>query len=203
MSTRADVLLLFSHPALQSSRVHTRFLEAARLLAGVTVNDLYQEYPDFDIDVPREQALLEAHSRIVLQHPLYWYSTPALLKQWQDLVLEHGWAYGRAGTALRGKQVLSVVTVGGREEAYRATGLNRRTVRELLAPIEQTVRLCGMSYLPPVVMHGIHQKSEAEVAALVPDYVRVLQAFRAGELEPLVASEAPWLDPATLSVGEG
>jgi len=203
MSTRAEVLLLFAHPALQSSRVHARLIEAAHALPGVTVNDLYQEYPDFDIDVPREQALLDAHARIVLQFPLYWYSTPAMVKQWQDLVLEHGWAYGSKGTALRGKQVLSVVTVGGREEAYRPTGLNRHSVRELLAPLEQTVRLCGMAFLPPLVLHGIHQKSIAEVHTLVPDYVRTLEAFRDGQLEALTTSEAAWLDAATLSAGEG
>lgn len=201
MSDRSDVLLLFAHPALQSSRVHARLLAAAKSVPGVRVQDLYEEYPDFDIDVPREQALLAEHRRIVLQHPLYWYSTPALVKQWEDLVLEHGWAYGREGTALRGKQVLSMVTAGGREEAYRAGGFNRRTVRAMLAPIEQTMRLCGMAYLPPVVLHGVHLLDPAGIEALVPDYVQVLEAFRDGRLEPLLASDAPWLDPHTLVVG--
>jgi glutathione-regulated potassium-efflux system ancillary protein KefG len=36
-------------------------------------------------------------------HLLYWYSTPAILKEWQDLVLEHVFAYGHEGTKLHGK----------------------------------------------------------------------------------------------------
>jgi len=83
-----------------------------------------------------------------LQHPLYWYSTPAILKEWQDLVLQHGWAYGAKDTALHGKRWHQVVTAGGSEEAYCAQGSNRLTVRQLLAPLEQTARLCGMRFLP-------------------------------------------------------
>ena len=86
------VLVLVAHPAMRRSRVNRRLTEAARGLDGVMVNDLYQRYPDFDIDVAREQQLLESHDVVVMQHPFYWYSTPAILKEWQDLVLEHGWA---------------------------------------------------------------------------------------------------------------
>ncbi|KPJ95692.1 MAG: hypothetical protein AMS18_02425 [Gemmatimonas sp. SG8_17] len=141
------VLILFAHPALEKSRVKRRLADAVRELPGVTFHDLYEIYPEFDIDGPSEQSLLAAHQLVVFQHPFFWYSTPAILKQWQDLVLQHGWAYGPTGTALRGKMMLSVVTTGGREDAYRRDGFNRFTVRELLAPIEQTAHLCGMDYL--------------------------------------------------------
>src|SRR5512139_1443397 len=118
------VLVLFAHPALEKSRVHRRLVERARASDGVTFHDLYEAYPDFDVDVKREQALLLAHDAVVLQHPFYWYSTPALVKQWEDLVLEHGWAYGSRGTMLRGKRMLSAITTGGGEAAYRAQGHN-------------------------------------------------------------------------------
>ena len=90
----AKVLILFAHPALEKSRVNKRLILAAGNIDNITLNDLYEEYPDFDIDIKREQQLLIEHDLIILQHPFYWYSTPALLKQWEDLVLEHGWAYG-------------------------------------------------------------------------------------------------------------
>ena len=64
-------------------------------MEGVRLHDLYEAYPDFLIDVEAEQALLLEHDVIVFQHPVYWYSSPAILKEWQDLVLEHGFAYGR------------------------------------------------------------------------------------------------------------
>ena len=93
MSTRR-VLVLFAHPALERSRVNRHLVEVARAVPGVKVHDLYEVYPAFNINAKREQQLLLEHDVIVFQHPFYWYSTPAILKEWQDIVLEHGWAYG-------------------------------------------------------------------------------------------------------------
>jgi glutathione-regulated potassium-efflux system ancillary protein KefG len=160
----------------------------------VTVNDLYECYPDFDIDVPREQTLLEEHQLIVLQHPFYWYSTPAILKEWQDLVLEHGWAYGRDGKALEGKIMLTATTTGGREEAYERAGSNRYTLRQLLAPIEQTARLCGMEYLPPFVVYGTHQLTETSIDRHAADYRRVLEALRDDRIDLATARSLPRLN---------
>ncbi|HEY0603524.1 MAG TPA: NAD(P)H-dependent oxidoreductase [Herpetosiphonaceae bacterium] len=157
----ARVLILFAHPALEKSRMHRRLVSAVPDLPNLTFHDLYEEYPAFDVDVPREQALLLEHDLIVLQHPFFWYSTPPLIKQWEDLVLEHGWAYGSKGVALRGKRMLSLITAGGGSAAYQHDGYNRFTIRELLAPIEQTAYLCKMEYLPPYVIHGTHRMTEA------------------------------------------
>jgi glutathione-regulated potassium-efflux system ancillary protein KefG len=174
----ARILVLFAHPAFEKSRVNHRLVDAARGLSGVTFHDLYEEYPDFDIDVHREQELLLQHSGIVFHHPFFWYSTPAILKQWQDLVLEHGWAYGSHGTALHGKWLLSATTTGGREDAYCPQGRNRFTIRQLLAPIEQTASLCGMTYLPPFVVHGTHGMQEPEMHRHANDYRRALEGLR-------------------------
>jgi hypothetical protein len=88
------VLILFAHPALEKSRVNRRLIAAVQDLENVTINDLYEQYPDFYIHVKREQELLLSHDVIVFQHPFYWYSCPALVKQWEDLVLQYGFAYG-------------------------------------------------------------------------------------------------------------
>ncbi len=176
------VLVLFAHPALRRSRVNRRLVEAARGLDGVIVNDLYQQYPDFDIDVPREQRLLQDHGVVVFQHPFYWYSTPAILKEWQDLVLEHGWAYGHDGHALEGKMLLNVVSTGAPEESYSQNGANRFTMRQLLAPIEQTARLCGMDYLPPFVVHGTHALTREGIDREAAEYRRLLEGLRDGRV---------------------
>src|ERR1700761_4628712 len=122
------VLILFAHPALQKSRVNRRLIAAVPHLENVTINDLYEEYPDFSIDVRREQALLESHDIIIFQHPFYWYSCPALLKEWEDLVLQYGFAYGTGGTKLRGKWVLTAITAGGPSAAYQRNGHNYFTI---------------------------------------------------------------------------
>jgi glutathione-regulated potassium-efflux system ancillary protein KefG len=183
--------VLFAHPAFERSRVHRRLAAAARAQADVTFHDLYDRYPDFDIDVRREQQLLLAHDVIVLEHPFYWYSTPPLVKQWIDLVLEHGWAYGEGGTALRGKRMLSAISAGGREESYRADGSNRFTVNELLAPIAQTSRLCGIEYLPPFVLYGTHGYGDAEIARAAESYGRLLAALRDGRIDVAAARGLP------------
>ena len=115
--------------------------DAARNAEGVTFVDLYAEYPRFDIDVDQEQRRLEAADVVIFQHPLYWYSTPSILKEWQDLVLEHGFAYGPNGKALEGKLLFCAVTAGGSQDAYCAGGYNNFTLRELLRPVEQTAIL--------------------------------------------------------------
>ena len=177
----ARVLVLFAHPALQKSRVHARLVAAARGVAGVAVHDLYEAYPDFDVDVAAEQARLLAHDTIVLQHPLYWYSIPPLLKQWIDLVLEHGWAYGSAGTALRGKRAASALSAGGREAAYGAEGRNRYTIEEFLRPVEATWRLCGVEWIPPFAVMGTHALDADGIAAAADRYAAWLAALVAGE----------------------
>ncbi len=185
------ILVLFAHPALEKSRVHRQLAAAIRSLPGVTFHDLYEAYPDFDVDVPRERGLLLAHDLVIVQHPFYWYSTPALVKQWEDLVLEHGWAYGTGGTALRGKRWLSAISTGGREEAYQHEGHNRFTIRELLAPLEQTARLCGMDFLPPFVVHGTHRLTSTDIAAAAVEYRAVVEALRDDRLDLAAARQLP------------
>jgi glutathione-regulated potassium-efflux system ancillary protein KefG len=164
------VLLLFAHPALERSRVQRRLLHEALGLPGVTVHDLHEAYPDFDVDVRREQALLAAHDVLVVQCRFSWYSTPALVKQWQDLVLEQGWAHGGQGKALEGKRWLQIVSAGGGENAYTPGGRNRMSVAKVLAPLENTALLCRMAWVPPYVIHGTHAMSAADIEAEAARY---------------------------------
>lgn len=145
-------------------------LEAVQELEDLTVNDLYAEYPDFLINVDREQDLLSSHERVVIQHPFFWYSTPAIVKEWFDLVLEYGWAYGNGGDALKGKSLLSAVTTGGGKEAYCPEGHNCYTVEEFLRPIEQTARLCEMEWEKPFVVHGALALNEEALQKAAADY---------------------------------
>ncbi len=173
------VLVLFAHPVVERSRVNRRLVDAIRGLPDVTVHDLYEAYPTMAIDVAREQELLRAHDVVVFQHPFYWYSTPAILKEWQDLVLEHGWAYGPGGTALRGKITLNAISTGGPAAAYRADGYNRFTVRQLLAPYEQTANLCEMRFLAPFVVHAaLRVASDADLGDRRDGYRRLIEGLR-------------------------
>lgn len=178
------VLILFAHPVMERSRVNRGLLRAVQGLEAVTVHDLYEVYPTLGIDVRREQALLLAHDVIVFQHPFFWYSAPAILKEWQDLVLEHGWAYGVGGDHLRGKITLNAITTGGPPDAYQHTGYNRFTVRELLAPWDQTAHLCGMRFLAPFAIHSaLRVTSEADLVGPATTYRQLIEALRDDRLD--------------------
>jgi glutathione-regulated potassium-efflux system ancillary protein KefG len=189
----AKMLLLFAHPALEKSRVHRRLIREIPQLPQVTFNDLYEHYPDFMIDVKREQELLLAHDLIVLQHPMFWYSAPALVKQWMDLVLEHGWAYGSKGNALQSKRMFSLISTGGTEAAYQHGGYNRHTIRELLLPIEQSFRLCKMQVLPPYIIHGTHRMTDDDIRQACQRYRQLLQSLADDTLDHAKLAEAETL----------
>lgn len=152
MATHNRVLILFVHPSPHRSQANIKLFHAAQHTPQVTAVDLYQEYPTYFINIEREQQRLREHDVVVFLFPLYWYSTPSILKQWQDLVLEHGFVYGHKGMALHGKQLLCAVTTGGAETAYQGEMAGHASIRQLLQPIEHTAKLIGMHYLPPFTL---------------------------------------------------
>lgn len=154
------VLVYQAHPGAVHSMANKAMNAATQSVEGITFVDLYAEYPRFDIDVAREQDRLLAHDAILFQYPLFWYSTPSLIKEWQDLVLQHGFAYGREGQALVGKYWSMGITCGAPQEAYGADGYNGFDLRTLLTPMEQTARLCHMRFLSPYVLYGALEKRE-------------------------------------------
>lgn len=180
------ILILFAHPLFEKSNANDALVQHIPDSANITFHDLYQEYPEFDIDMKREQELLYNHDIIIWHHPMYWYSCPPLLKQWIDIVLEHGWAYGKEGWALKGKLLLQVITTGGIKANYSSTGRDRFTIQQLLEPFNQTARVCRMVYLPPFVVHGTHSMNEEEYREYGVLYSKVLKYL---EQEDLHAEE--------------
>jgi putative NADPH-quinone reductase len=85
-----SILVIFAHPNIRHSRANRALLEAAGSIPRVTVRDIYHLYPHGYIDVAAEQQALEKADVIVLQHPFYWYSVPALMKEWIDRTLTSG-----------------------------------------------------------------------------------------------------------------
>lgn len=165
-----SVLLVLAHPALERSRANRALAKAAKGLPGVTFKDLYEVYPDFVIDIEAEQEALIQHDVIALQFPLYWYSTPALMKEWLDLVWLHGFAYGEEGVALKGKKLFVACSTGASAKAYHAHGYNRFSMDEFLRPLEQTAHLCGMQWETPFVVHGASVKDDAALKAEAERY---------------------------------
>ena len=175
----ARVLIYYAHPGHKHSHVNRVMARAAREVEGTTFVDLYKEYPRFGIDCDREQGRLIDHDVIVFQFPMFWYSSPSLIKEWEDIVLEHGFAYGAGGDKLEGKRMLLAITAAGSADAYTDDGYQHFPIRTFLTPLEQTARLCNMSFAPPYVLYASLRAPDAGVVEPhVEGYVRLLEAIR-------------------------
>ena len=175
----ARLIVYFAHPGHRYSHVNQHMANAAEEVDDVTFVDLYRDYPRFDINVDTEQERLLNHDVILFQFPLFWYSTPSIVKEWQDIVLEHGFAYGADGDKLENKTMLVAVTAAGPEDAYTSGGYQHYPLRDFLRPLEQTARLCSMRFSPPYVLFSaLKAPAEGEVTPHVDGYRRLLEAIR-------------------------
>jgi glutathione-regulated potassium-efflux system ancillary protein KefF len=193
----AEILIIAAHPQFEQSRV-TRALLRAVEQAGdgrVALRPLYRLYPDFYIDAAAEQAALIEARLVVWLHPVHWYSMPALMKLWLDETFAFGWAYGPGGEALQGKDLWLVASTGGPEESYRPDGHNRYFFDAFLHPYEQTAALAGLRWLPPLVLHGAHRATDAELLAHAGLFVQRLQSWpdwpEIADMEPAPLCEVP------------
>lgn len=111
----ARALLIQGHPRPDSFNraLGAAWSEGARG-AGVPVDTLaladldfdphYREKMQLEPDLARAQRLIADAGHLTLAFPVWWGSTPALLKGFFDRTFETGWAYGRSedGGYLRG-----------------------------------------------------------------------------------------------------
>ena len=197
----AKLIVYYAHPGQVFSRVNAAMFAAAKQVEGIACVDLYAEYPRFDIDPDREQARLLDHDIILFQFPLFWYSTPSILKEWQDIVLEHGFAYGTGGTALAGKRMMLAITAAGPQDAYRPEGYQHHHLRTFLRPLEQTAGLCKMLFLPPYVLYSaLKAPKTGQVDGHVDGYRRLLAGLRDGRFDDYAADSQAVLCHDTLPI---
>jgi glutathione-regulated potassium-efflux system ancillary protein KefF len=210
-----DIVVLVAHPRMEQSRANRLLMQTARERAQagpldsgarLVVRDLYALYPDFLIDVAAEQAALVSARLVVWQHPVQWYGMPPLLKLWVDEVLTYGWAYGPGGSALQGKDLWLVATTGGPEESYRPDSYNRYFFDAFLPPFEQTAALCGLRFLPPLLLHGAHKAGDTALKAHAQNYADYLARYpqwpELDDLPSCPSCEVPQVErPASLQSG--
>ncbi|WP_297478920.1 NAD(P)H-dependent oxidoreductase [uncultured Photobacterium sp.] len=189
-ASQKKVLILFAHPLQHRSEINVPLFNASKGFDHVTTVDLYAEYPNFRIDIDKEQQRLRDHDVIVFMFPLYWYSTPSLLKEWQDLVLEYGFAFGSKGKALEGKKLLCALTVGGSEASYCKDGFNHSGIRQVLQPLELMTELTGMAFLAPFALFGAGTATEEQrTIKHLQNWRRVLVAIAENKFDYDVASK--------------
>jgi putative NADPH-quinone reductase len=143
----SKVLLIVAHPNIEESIGNKTIIENFKALhKDVEIDELYKLYPDFKIDVKKEQEKLVKADVIVLQFPFFWYNAPALLRQWFEVVLAHGFAYGSTGKALAGKKLILSFTTGSPVDAYKEGGIQNYTLDDLTKGFHQLANLCSMKW---------------------------------------------------------
>ena len=172
------VIVISGHPNLSTSRVNIAIINTVSQ-SGVKVHRLPCAVTSNGFDILAEQTLLNAHDRIVLLFPLYWYSCPAIMKQWIDEVLTPGYAYARGGDKLKNKQFMIIATVGAPSSGYRAGGFNRYTLDELLKPLQQTIAYVKGTYLPAVAVYESVFIDDESIAIIAKDVAAQLMEDQA------------------------
>ena len=127
---------------------------------------------------------------IVFQYPLYWYSAPPLLKLWQDVVLEKGFAYASDGNALRGKDFMLTISTGGQAAAYQPGGYHSFYLEDLLRPFIAMANLCCLHYHKPFLIQGGHDLPLVAIQKHAQEYKQLLQNYIASGFD---SSDTPSL----------
>lgn len=168
-------LIILAHPNIKESRLNQALLECIKGLGEVTVHDIYSVYGSAEnIDVEKEQELLLSHERIIFQFPLFWFSTPGLLKDWQDKVLTYGFAYGSDGNQLAGKAFKNVVTIGSPEYAYQSGSYVQASISEILKPLQSMAIFTQMVYTQPFTVHRALKITDEELKEKGIEYKNIL-----------------------------
>lgn len=116
---------------------------------------------------------------ILFQFPLWWFSTPAILKGWLDRVLVKGFAYD-AGKVfneglLKGKTASLVTSTQSPESAYQTNGLHQATIDTFLHHIHHTLRFVGIETRTPFVTYGAFNLDAVTEENIVNEYVEYLK----------------------------
>ena len=200
----SKLLVYYAHPGHKHSQVNKEMATAAKQIEKLTFQDLYAKYPRYDINVEAEQKLLLDHDVILFKFPLFWYSTPSLIKEWIDLVLEYGFAYGHGGNQLNGKSLMLAVSAAGPEEAYSSEGYQNHPLRTFLTPLEQTAKLCKMNFIPPYVLYSsLKAKDSGQLNAHVASYKSLLLGILNNTFDLTAASQYDFLSSTQLPFKQG
>ena len=143
-------VMILAHPKIEDSIGNRIISELASENNNIEVRHLDQLYPNFKIDVKAEQEALLNAKNIVFQYPLYWYSTPAILKEWIDQVFQYGFAFGQE-SALNDKKIFISLTIGSAPDYY-----NDDVMEKILFPIKGLTEYCSLSYGGEVVSFNIN-----------------------------------------------
>ena len=180
------VLIVFTHP--KSSSFNHALLEnvsAGLEQAGheIKVKDLYQENFNPVLDakdlsqlhsgkipqrIATEQKELLWAEGLVFIYPLWWFTPPAMLKGWFDVVLSNGVAFEYSEQGAKGllkhKKALVLITAGASEDYFKENNSLEISYRPLT---DGTLGFCGIENVSHQIYYDIVSSSDEERAAIL------------------------------------
>lgn len=142
--------MILAHPKIEESIGNKIISELTNQNRNVEVRHLNALYPNFKIDIKAEQNAMLNADIIIFQYPLFWYSTPAILKEWIDQVFEYGFAFG-TGAKLTAKKIIVSMTIGSAERDYP-----KEIIDKILFPFHGLAAYCKMNYAGEVLSNNIN-----------------------------------------------
>lgn len=177
-----QIVAIFAHPRIRHSRLHKKLVQPLIDHPHVILRDLYDQYPDFIINVSEEQSYLKMADIIIWQFPIHWYSTPSMLKEWIDSVLTPEFTYSVKGKELEGKYLWPVLSCGASEESYTPKGSNGHSINSYLLPIYQTAQYCGLKVFEPFVIYQANKLPDDEISSKVSEYAQKVDELAFGKI---------------------
>jgi NAD(P)H dehydrogenase (quinone) len=140
----------------------------------------------FTSDIQVEIDKLRECDMLILQFPLWWFSTPAILKGWIDRVFVNGLVYGSGrrfdAGGMKGRRAMVSVTTACYPDMVEPDGLLAHLDINLWHLQHGTLAYAGFDVLPPFAAWSIHYTTPQKRAEYLETYAQRLRA---------IESEAP------------
>ncbi len=182
------VLFVAGHPDMQKSVAASIIAdEVEKNVENVEVLRLGNEYPTYTIDVEKERERVLRADVIVFHYPIWWYSGPAIFKNWQEQVFTFGFAHDAKGGMLNGRTMILSMTSGAPASDYQLGGRMNYPMDVFQLPIYQMGELCGLDFGGMVYTGGFNLGLRDKMRAQQTDMAK---AHAAQLIEKIKAAQA-------------
>ncbi|MBL4592588.1 MAG: NAD(P)H-dependent oxidoreductase [Flavobacteriales bacterium] len=151
----SKTLMILTHPKIDESIGNRIISNVIAKQENTEVRHLDKLYPDFKINIKAEQEALLKADTIIIQYPIFWYSTPAILKQWIDQVIQFGFAFGDDNYNLEGKKLIASFTIGSPVKDYP-----QEIIDKIIFHLQGLAEYCKMEYVGEIFCNDINGYSD-------------------------------------------